>query len=252
MLRLKYIGWGALTATCVFFLGACSKPPQRPELSGPPKNPLETWVLGRRLTPTDLKALVNVINSEGKFQNLTAWLGNLSESELQEWTSVFNTWVYEDALQAQGLLQLVKKRIQQNGFSNSQKELQALFKNHPDLRTFLIRLMKDPKSVGLIEESAPLWDPEVLSPLIPQMKRVPSLQGTGFYQKALELLRHPEQSQQLQKGIEELLRAELLSPLAEVAREMHQQFGEQAFTSIAQSLIANPESLGKAVRLIEL
>lgn len=165
---------------------------------------------------------------------------------------MFNTWVYEDALQAQGLLQLVKKRIQQNGFSNSQKELQALFKNHPDLRTFLIRLMKDPKSVGLIEESAPLWDPEVLSPLIPQMKRVPSLQGTGFYQKALELLRHPEQSQQLQKGIEELLRAELLSPLAEVAREMHQQFGEQAFTSIAQSLIANPESLGKAVRLIEL
>lgn len=252
MLRLRYIGWGTLTASCVFFLGACSKPPQRPELSGPPKSPVDTLVLGRKLTPTDLKALVKVINSEGKFQNLTAWLGNLSESELQEWTSVITTWVYEDALQPQGFLQLVKKRIEANGFSNSQKELQALFKNHPDLRAFLIRLMKNPKFLGLIDESAPVWDPEILSPLIAQLKRVPSLQGTGFYQKALELLQHPEQSQKLQKAVEELLRAELLFPLAEVARETRQQFGEEAFASLGQSLIANPESLGKAVRLIEL
>lgn len=252
MLRLKYIGLGTLTATCVFFLGACSKPPQRPDLSGPPKSPLDTLVLGRKLSPTDLKALVKVINSEGKFQNLTAWLGNLSESELQEWTSVLNTWVYENALQPQGLLQLVKKRIEANGFSNLQKELQALFKDHPELRVFLMRLVKDPEFVALVDESAPVWDPEILSPLIAQLKRVPSLQGTGFYQKALQLLHHPEQSQKLQKVIEELVRSELLFPLAEVAQETQQQFGEEAFASLGQSLIANPESLGKAVRLIEL
>jgi hypothetical protein len=233
----------------------CGKPLQRPVLSGPPSAPVDHLILGRELSAKDLRELFKILNQKGEFNSLAQWIGTLSDAELSAWGQFLNEWVYQDALSSKGLIQLVKVRVQGQGFSLWKKNLQKLGPALP-------QMFEDEELWSLLPRVAGTLDPHfvngVLKPLgaaadktllVPEKPEV----NTGkIWEEFFQLLGNEPTRLKLQDLIQSVGDLQWVAPLAEASRENLNASGETWFSQLAKDFSEKRSFVNQALRLAEL
>lgn len=256
MFRVKFIFGVSLGVLCLW-LSACGKPPARPELPGPAplsSDPLEPLILGKQLSPQDLKTIIRVFNKE--------WGENLTTNELGAWVDFLNQWLYQDAQSSGSLLEIIKQKIQKRGFSLWEKRLEELFKNSPEVHTALSEWVKDERFLPLLKRAVEVLGPEfftqVTQPFLENSHLfISKNEGTAvdknqFFEDLTKILQDENKTENLSALLEKVTLSQLVPALSGAGRATLNEYGEGAFPDLIKSLNEHLKPLSQAVKLAHL
>lgn len=256
MFRVKFIFGASLGILCLY-LSACGKPPVRPELPGPApvsSDPLEPLILGKQLSPQDLKTLIRVFNKE--------WGENLTTTELSAWVDFLNQWLYQDAQSSGSLLQIIKQKIQEKGFSFWEKKLEDLFRNSPELQTEVSEWVKDERFLPFLKRAVELLGSQFFTQVVELFLFNSHLfvsktdgvifDNKLFFEDITKILQDENKTENLSALLEKLTLSQWIPAVSGAGRATLSEFGESAFPDLIKSLNDHIQPLSQAVKLAHL
>lgn len=191
----------------------------------------------KRTQRKGFKRTFKILNQKGEFNSLAQWIGTLSDAELSTWGRFLNEWVYQDALSSKGFIQLVKARVQGQGFLLWKKNFEKLGAALPvvledeELWSLLPRVsgMLDPHFVnGVLKPLEAATDKTLLVPEKPEVNR------GKIWEEMFQLLGTEPTRLKLQDLIESVGDLQWVAPLAEASRENLNASGEIWFRQLAK------------------
>lgn len=251
---------GLIAATLV----GCGKPLKRPELPGPnPKeNSIQNLVLGKNLSVSDLKTILRGLNEKGEFNNLVTWLENLTPAQSEQWADFVNHWAYEDALSSKGLIQILKKRVEQKSFSKSLTKLNEFLEKYPEARASLPALSSDPNFFLALKRLSSFLEPDFESEVLThyfegtksykENNDFPKADSTLFKNEILGLFSDKGRFEKLKSSWDAFVSANAIPALIAAGRENLKSNGERGFSDLAKSISRSAHQVGKALRLAHL
>ena len=182
-------------------LVSCGKPSKRPSLpdQSSPRS-FENFLIGRRLTQSDVKTILKKLNQEGKWESLVTWVDSLSEAQFQTYIDFFNQWIFEDAHTSQGLLTIISRWIEEKRFSFFAKKFSPVL---------LEEINPQGKLFDLLENLSPALNPELFAQL-------PSFflsQPETIFGDLDRLLDDPDKSHQVEVAFQSLIRSRVWNGL---------------------------------------
>jgi len=108
--------FGRLILTGFILLSGCSVPPEVPKLEHPTQ-PNSDIILRDSLSYQDVRTLVKAVNQNGQFKHLSQLIENSSDNDLLTFGTALNLYLYQEALNNDGLPSLLDKRTFEKTFS---------------------------------------------------------------------------------------------------------------------------------------
>jgi len=183
-------------------LVSCGKPSERPSLpSQNSPDSFENVLLGRRLTHSDVKTILQKLNKEGEWDSLLKWVDSLTSSEFQSTLDFFNKWVFEEAQTSKGLLSILSSWIQKKQFSFLRKNLSPLLPED---------LNPQGKLFDLIENLSPALQPSLVPHLLSISKNLKSASQllpnpNGIFEDLDRLISNPESRRQVELAFQSFI-----------------------------------------------
>lgn len=111
--------YGIVVLSSVFLFLGCSQPPELPNLPNPDSNSAPEIALRDSLTANDVRNLFKAVNQKGQFSNLSQLFATASDNDLVILGNAANRYLYQEALNKNSLVALLKNRVQKKSFSEN-------------------------------------------------------------------------------------------------------------------------------------
>ena len=235
----------------------CSQPPSLPVLENFKNSSSPDIALRNTLTVEDIRKIFESLNTKGNLNGIKNGLKNASSHDLEVLGSAINRYLYQEALNSDGLPSLLEARILSKTFSTLNQKLDSFTKNDglPSFNLFLRSTLTHSSLPNLLIHSYFLFDPEwnrAISQLkIPPMP-APSLFGHNslLWPDITKAIQDPSFEKEVTLMTKSLQQSELGKNLFFALHQIQEEKGGSAFKELSESLLLAVSSNSKTPSIL--
>ncbi len=136
-----------------------------PQLPGHESHKVERVLLDDNLDASDIKQLFDAVNEQGRLNGIAPWMRGAPESELNAVGGLLSRYIYEPALDRDGLVSLLSDRVSKKSFSRLKDSRKGASRSGGALAELAKAAINSPHFVDIIERDIGILAPELDQPL---------------------------------------------------------------------------------------
>lgn len=235
----------------------CSQPPSLPVLENFKNSSSPDIALRNTLTVEDIRKIFESLNTKGNLNGIKNGLKNASSHDLEVLGSAINRYLYQEALNSDGLPSLLEARILSKTFSTLNQKLDSFTKNDwlPSFNLFLRSTLTHSSLPNLLIHSYFLFDPE-WNRAISQLKLPPMPASSLFGHNSLlwpditKAIQDPSFEKEVTLMTKSLQQSELGKNLFFALHQIQEEKGGSAFKELSESLLLAVSSNSKTPSIL--
>lgn len=243
----------------VFFLGGffvlvgCSRPPEIPEIQKPKGVSSPEIALRDSLSPSDFRKIFTALNQKGQLKGLELWLQTTPDNDLSILGKAVDQYLYQEALNPDGLPTLLENRIRQGSFTQLKYGLLNL--SQTSFSHLLKSGLRHEATPKLLQKGSFIFDPKWGHNISHYQRFLTSnsFNKQDFIQFLSELkniLEKPDFVKEWLHLCQSLRRSELGPNLFISLQQMEELHGEAVRSDLAQQIHKAVKSSGNSASLV--